>query len=122
MVIQETILAAYNSIIKRIRSGALPLIMVLLLATAAGRTNPWALTYFSTIQLTSLHLYLGWGLCLICIVLVYDLIFRLLSRRDPLSTNSSVNPAAVRQQALKAGHIYLLSFSVSYLPERSLTI
>ncbi len=80
MVIQETVLSAYNSIIKRIHSWILPLILILLIGTAYGRTDPVALSYFSSIELISFHFYLGWVMGLIWLVLVYNFFFNLLSK------------------------------------------
>lgn len=79
MIIQESILAIYASMVKRIRSWLLPVILILLLSSAYGRTNPVVLSYFTSIQLASTHFFLGWLLGLIWLILVYDFFFKLLT-------------------------------------------
>lgn len=90
MVIQDTVLAAYSSIIKRVRSWGLPLILITLVGTAYARFNPVVLSYFTTIELVSFHIFLGWVMCLIWLVLVYDFFFNLLVKRN--ESNDSSKP------------------------------
>ena len=89
MVIQETILSAYGSIIKRIRSWLIPLVMLLLIGTAYGRSSSVVLSYFTAIELASIHFFLGWLMGLIWLVLGYDFIFNLISRPVPSEEDSS---------------------------------
>jgi len=87
--IRDGILGAYPPVIKRIRNWLLPLVLILLLVSAYGRFMPAMLRYFSAIALTSAHFYCGWILGMLWLILVYDFIFNLLTRRS-----DSQSPAA----------------------------
>ncbi len=88
MTIQNSVLLTYQSILKRIHSWLLPLLIIFLLGSAYGRTNPTALTYFSWIEVNALHFYGGWILCLVWLLIVYDFFFRLLSDRRQIALSS----------------------------------
>jgi hypothetical protein len=88
MTIQNRVLLAYQSILKRIHSWLLPLLIIFLLGSAYGKTNPTVLVYFSWIELNALHFYGGWILCLAWLLLVYDFFFRLLSNRRQIAPSS----------------------------------
>ena len=82
--IQNRVLWTYQSILKRIHRWLLPLLILFLLGSAYGRTNPSVLVYFSWIELNALHFYGGWILCLVWLVIVYDFFFQLLSARSQM--------------------------------------
>lgn len=88
MAIQDSILAVYTPVIKRIRNWLLPLILLLLLGTAYGKYDPVVLSYFSTIELTSIHFYLGWLLGIIWLILVYDFFFSHLAKEKQTNLDS----------------------------------
>jgi len=84
MTIQNRVLLIYRSILKRIHNWLLPLLIIFLLGSAYGKTNPTVLTYFSWVELNALHFYGGWILCLICLLIVYDFFFRILSSQSQI--------------------------------------
>lgn len=88
MTIQDSVLTAYRSIIKRIHGWLVPLLIIVLLGSIYGRTNPEVLSYFSWIELNAVHFLSGCVLCLAFALFIYDFFFRLLSSRSRIETVS----------------------------------
>lgn len=113
-----TILSAYDSVLKRLRSWFVPLILILLLVTAYGRTSPSFLYYFGSTETAAAHFYLGWLLTLIWLILVYDFFFRLLNRGSELGNRSAPEMIRRRQASrltrLVNGIFHLLFFLICF--------
>jgi cytochrome b561 len=115
-MIQDSVLTAYSSIIKRVRGWILPLLVLIMLGSAYGRTHAVLLSYFSMIELTSVHTFFGWLLSLIWLLFVYDFFFQQFSRREE-SSDLSLQPYEGRKERtgmtrLVYAVFYLLLFLV----------
>lgn len=75
MILQNIVFGIYESLIKRVYSVFIPLIILVLYFSAIGGKNDIVLHYFSRIGLSTLHAFAGFVLILALIVIVYDKIF-----------------------------------------------
>ena len=79
MILRHMVLKLYESIIKRVHRLLLPGTLLILYFTAIGLQSPSLISIFSRIALSTIHLFAGFFLILIGIILLYDLINRKLT-------------------------------------------
>ncbi len=115
ITIQNRVLLTYQSILKRIHSWLLPLLIIFLLWSAYGKTNPTVLVYFSWIELNTLHFYGGWILCLVWLLIIYDFFFRLLSVRSQINPRSLPYDVSDRVPSTMMGLVNALFYLLFFL-------
>jgi len=97
MILQNIVFGIYTSLIKRVYSIFIPLIIFLLYFSAFGGTNEIILNYFSRLGLSTLHAFSGFVLILALAVLMYDKIFRFVTMRFDDNEENLVKDSLVKQ-------------------------
>ncbi len=82
MTFQNIVLTVYPSIVKRIHSWVLPLVLFLSYGSIYCLKNGQVLDFFSRIGIATVHIYTGFLLILLLAILFYDLVFRYLTRQN----------------------------------------